>query len=93
MMTFHKFIQAFKKVASPSSWRVTTGLIRHRSSKHCPLSWVAYQVDKNVDPCAVATSQKVLGINARAANRIIKAADNVGKRPITRKALLTVIGR
>ena len=92
-MTYKDFLKAFKKVASPRAWKVLEGgLIRHRSG-HCPLSFVAFKVDKDTSPCEMGGPLRTLGINARTAVRIIDAADGVGNRPITRKALLSAIGR
>ena len=93
-MTFTEFMKAFRKVARPRSWQVCTdGAIRHRSSKHCPLSWVASRVDATVAKCSVNEPQRLLGLNNLDVLRIIDAADHSDKRPITRKMLLEAIGR
>mgnify|MGYP001566755924 FL=1 len=93
-MTFKEFLKAFKKVARPSSWRVRhDGTIRHRSSGHCPLSWVGSRLDAKIAACDVYDPSQLLGLRQRDVLRIIGAADNCDNRPITRKQLLAAIGR
>jgi hypothetical protein len=92
-MTTKEFLKLFRKTAAPSHWRVNdVGTIRHRSG-HCPLSWMAHFVDKDVTKCGVSESRRPLKMNARVATYIVDAADYTGRNTPTRKALLAAIAK
>jgi hypothetical protein len=93
-MTTKEFLKLFRKTISPSRWAVVNGSsIRHRTTGHCPLSWMAHFVDKNITACEVVASRRLLKLNPRVAMYIVDAADDTGRNTPTRKALLAAIAR
>ena len=92
-MTTKEFLKLFRKTVTPSRWQVGDDLIRHRKTGHCPLSWMAHFVDKNITACEVMASRRALKLNARVATYLVDAADFTSRNTPTRKALLAAIAR